>query len=109
MKAVKIFVLALGMLAITGNAGAFEIGSICCDGGFEYRHPTSWEKEQQRVRDQLAAAQTQNGALSSRVSDLERQLTDRDREIASIQSSSNDSLRSAQAELDQSKSRATGM
>jgi chemotaxis protein MotB len=33
------------------------------------------EKERQRLADELAAAQRQNGALSSRVSDLEGQLT----------------------------------
>ena len=107
MNAMKIFVLAVSMLAIAGNAGAIDLGAICCDGGFEYRHPSAWEKEQQRLRDELAAAQKQTGVLSSRASDLERQLADRDREIASVRSSASDSLRSAQTELDRSKSRVT--
>lgn len=47
------------------------------------------------LRDQLAAAQKQNAMLSSRVSDLERQLADRDREIASLRSGAVDSSRSA--------------
>ena len=47
------------------------------------------------LRDQLAAAQKQNATLSSRVSDLERQLADRDREIASLRSGAGDSSRSA--------------
>jgi chemotaxis protein MotB len=91
MKAMKISVLAVSMLAIAGNAGAVDFNAICCDGGYEYRHPTAWEKEQQRLKDELAAAQ--------------KQLADRDREIASLRSSASDSLRSAQAELDRSKSR----
>jgi chemotaxis protein MotB len=49
------------------------------------------ERERQRLMDQLATAQ--------------KQLADRDREIASVRSSANDSLRSAQADLDQSKTR----
>jgi len=28
-------------------------------GGVEYRHPAAWEKEQQRLKDELAAAQKQ--------------------------------------------------
>ena len=65
--------------------------AVCCDGGFEYRHPTAWEKEQQRLKDELAAAQ--------------KQLADRDREIASLRSGASDSLRSAQTDLDRAKSR----
>jgi chemotaxis protein MotB len=91
MKAIKISVLAVSMLAIAGNAGAADLAAICCDGGYEYRHPTAWEKEQQRLKDELAAAQ--------------KQLAERDREIASLRSGASDSLRSAQAELDRSKSR----
>jgi chemotaxis protein MotB len=44
------------------------------------------ENDRQRLVDELAAAKKQNGALSSRVSDLERPLADRDREIASLRS-----------------------
>jgi len=91
MKAMKIFVLAVSMLAIAGNAGAIDFGAICCDGGYEYRHPSAWEKEQQRIKDELAAAK--------------KQLADRERDIASLRSSSSDALKSAQADLDQSKAR----
>jgi len=91
MKAMKISFLAVSMLAIVGNAGAIDLTGICCDGGYEYRHPSAWEKEQQRLKDELAAAQ--------------KQLAERDREIASLRSGASDSLRSAQAELDRSKSR----
>jgi chemotaxis protein MotB len=58
---------------------------------------------------ELAAAQKQNGALSSRVSDLERQLADRDREIVALRSSASDSaklasqLASTQGSLTQSQ------
>jgi chemotaxis protein MotB len=65
--------------------------AICCDGGFEYRHPAAWEREQQRLKDELAAAQ--------------KQLADRDREIVSLRSGASDSFRSLQAELDRAKSR----
>jgi chemotaxis protein MotB len=68
-----------------------DLGVISRDGGYEYRHPSAWEKEQQRLRDDLAAAQ--------------KQLVDRDREIASLRSGSGDALRSAQADLDRSKTR----
>ena len=49
------------------------------------------ETDRQRLADELAAAKRQNGALNSRVSDLERQLADRDREIASLRSGAGDS------------------
>ena len=49
------------------------------------------ENDRQRLADELAAAKKQNGALNSRVSDLERQLADRDREIASLRSGAGDS------------------
>ncbi|HTL63290.1 MAG TPA: OmpA family protein [Nitrospira sp.] len=90
MHSAKIAVLAVSLLAMAGNAGAFDLSSICCDGGYEYRHPSSWEIEQQRLRDALAAAQKENGVLSSRTGDLERQLADRNRELASAQSSATD-------------------
>jgi chemotaxis protein MotB len=58
---------------------------------------------------ELAAAEKQNSALSSRVSDLERQLADRDREMASLRSGASNSaklasqLSSAQSDLAQSQ------
>jgi len=71
-----------------------------------------FEKERQRLADELAAAQKQNSTLSSRVSVLERQLADRDREIASLRSGAGNSaklasqLSSAQGDLNQSQQRA---
>ncbi len=91
MRLFKTAVLAASLLALAGNAGAIDLGVISRDGGYEYRHPSAWEKEQQRIKDELAAAQ--------------RQLADRDREIASMRSGSGDALRSAQADLDRSKTR----
>ncbi|MBP6606294.1 MAG: OmpA family protein [Nitrospira sp.] len=51
------------------------------------------EGDRQRLVEELEAARRQNGALSSRVSDLERQLADRDRDIAALRSDSADSAR----------------
>lgn len=45
--------------------------------------------------DELGAAQKQNRFLTNRVSDLERQLADRDREIASLRSGAGDSAKLA--------------
>jgi chemotaxis protein MotB len=89
-KLFRVAVIAIGLLGSASYASAVDLQGICCDGGYEYRHPSAWEKEQQRLRDELAATQ--------------KQLADRDREIASLRSGSSDSLRSAQAELEQSKS-----
>ena len=128
MRGIKTSILALSLLAFAGAAEAVDWSAICCEGGFEYRHPSAWEKEQQRLRDQLAAAQKQLGdrereiaslrsssgdAIQSaqadldrsktRIAELERQLGDRDREIASLRSSSGDAIQSAQADLERSK------
>ena len=68
------------------------------------------ERERQRLAEELEAARRQNGALSSRVSDLERQLAERDREIAALRSGSGDAaaltsqLSAAQGDLSQSMS-----
>lgn len=131
MNMTKAAVIAIGLLSVAGNASASDWTPICCDGGYEYRHRNQFdadkasadmasrlaalEKERQRLADELAAAQKQNGALSSRVSDLERQLADRDREIASLRSGAGDSaklasqLSAAQSSLDQSKAHASDL
>jgi chemotaxis protein MotB len=89
------------MLAIAGNAGTIDLTGICCDGGYEYRHRTIWEKEQQRLKDELAAAQ--------------KLLADRDREIASLRSGASESSRlasqlsSPQGDLAQSQARTTDL
>ncbi len=97
MRGIKTAILTVSLLAFAGNAGAVELGAICCDGGYEYRHPSAWEKEQQRLKDELAAAQ--------------KQLADRDREVAALRSGAGDSsklasqLSSTQGELAQAKAR----
>lgn len=111
MRAMKAGVLAMGLVALAGTASALELNPICCDGGYEYRHRNQWdgdnaskdmaarlaalEKERQRLADELAAAQRQNANLNGRVSDLERQLADRDRELASLRSGAGDSAKLA--------------
>ena len=68
------------------------------------------ERERQQLADELAAARKQNGALSSRVSDLERQLAERDRDIEALRSGSGESaalasqLAGARGDLSQSQS-----
>jgi len=57
------------------------------------------ERDRQRLADELDAARRQNGVLSSRVSDLERQLADRDREITAL----TNQLSAAQSDLNQSQ------
>jgi len=131
MRLFKTAVIATGLLASASYASAVDLGTICCDGGYEYRNKNRFdaekaladlksklaalERERQRLADELAAAQKQNATLSSRVSDLERQLADRDREIASLRSGVGDSSRlasqlsSAQGDLDQSKARAADL
>lgn len=98
MRDKKASILALSLLALTACSYAQP---MCPDGG-QYRicpqgktiaqlREEELAREQQRLVDQLAAAQ--------------KQLADREREIASVRSSASDSLRSAQADLDQSKTR----
>ncbi|HLZ33852.1 MAG TPA: OmpA family protein, partial [Nitrospira sp.] len=50
-------------------------------------------------------AQSDLDQSRTKIAELERQLADREKEIASLRSSSGDALKSAQAELDQSKTR----
>ena len=111
MTLFKATILATGLLASASYASAFDFGAICCDGGYEYRNRNRFEsgkasddmaarlaaleKERQRLADELAAAQKQNATLTSRVSELERQLADRDRELASLRSGAGDSAKLA--------------
>ena len=111
MTLFKATILATGLLASASYASALDLGAICCDGGYEYRNRNRFEagkaaddmaarlaaleKERQRLADELAAAQKQNATLTSRVSELERQLADRDRELASLRSGAGDSAKLA--------------
>ena len=80
--------LATGIVCVTPAWSGWQ--SVCPDfvnldpaHGLDYSKcpppPKPGPTERQRLLDELAAAQRQNGMLSSRVSDLERQLADRDR------------------------------
>jgi chemotaxis protein MotB len=94
MRKINTSILAVSLLALAGTAGAVDWSAICCDGGYEYRHPSAWEKEQQRLRDELAASRLASGdtgkaadelaAADRRIADLEKQLADREREMASL-------------------------
>jgi chemotaxis protein MotB len=103
MRATKSTILAMSLLAFAGHAGAVDLTGICCDGGYEYRHPSAFEKEQQRLIDELAAAQKQNSLLTS-------QLAERNREMAALRSHSDEAssrlagqVASTQGQLEQSK------
>jgi chemotaxis protein MotB len=67
------------------------------------------ERERLRLAEELAAARRQNGTLSSRVSELERQLSERDRDIAALRSGSDataalsSQLAGARSDLSQSQ------
>ncbi|HEX5647473.1 MAG TPA: hypothetical protein VFX56_10915, partial [Nitrospira sp.] len=67
------------------------------------------ERDRQRLADELEALRKQNGALGNRVSELERQLADRDREIAALRTGSGDQaklasqLSAAQGDLSRSQ------
>ena len=92
-------ILVLGLLATTG-CSLWQ--SMCPDfikltpaNSLDYSRCSPPPNPPPSPRDQLAAAQKQNATLSSRVSDLERQLADRDREIASLRSGAGDSAKLA--------------
>ena len=62
------------------------------------------ERDRQRLADELEAARRQNGALSDRVSELEGQLADRDRDIVALRSGSGDNAAlSSQLSTEQSE------
>src|SRR4029079_12196761 len=111
MQTFKTAVLATSVVVLAGCSSYIKQPEVCIDQkwyGYVQGPPCSpttkmaasddtalrlaaLEKERHRLADELAAAQRQNGALSSRVSDLERQLADRDREIAALRSGAGDS------------------
>jgi chemotaxis protein MotB len=92
MRGITTPVLTVSLLAFAGTAGAIDLGAICCDGGYEYRHPSAWEKEQQRLRDAQAAgragdqgkAAAELAAAAGRIADLEQQVAERDRELDAL-------------------------
>lgn len=68
------------------------------------------ERERNRLADELEAVRKRNEALSGRVNDLERQLAERDRDLAALQAGSGDNaalagqLAAARSDLSQSQS-----
>ena len=97
MQAFKTTILATSLVALAGCA-SWDKSPIC--------NPShTWEawsdvrcNPPEAPKDSgadLATARKQNGALSNRVSDLERQLADRDRELASLRSGAGDSAKLA--------------
>ncbi|HJS66713.1 MAG TPA: flagellar motor protein MotB [Nitrospiraceae bacterium] len=101
MHALKTTVLATSVLALAGCA-SWDKSPICNPthqwvawNDVRCNPPEALKETGPDLAAELAAAKKQNGALSSRVSDLERQLADRDREIASLRSGAGDSAKLA--------------
>jgi chemotaxis protein MotB len=82
--------------------------AVCCDGGYEYRYRDRFasdkeaaarlaalERDRTRLTEELAASRKEAEALSAKTKSLEDQLTDRDRELASLRSSAGDSSKLA--------------
>jgi chemotaxis protein MotB len=102
MQAIKTIILVAGLAALAGcgslekNAKNADLSPIC-----EKTHGwTAWNdarcvEPKAPPPNELDAAQKQIRALNGRVSDLERQLADRDREIASLRASAGDSAKLA--------------
>ncbi|ALA56638.1 OmpA family protein [Nitrospira moscoviensis] len=130
MKRITTSILAATLAGVAG-CSTWDKTAICCDGGYEYRHRHQWdadkasaemaarlaalERERQRLADELDAARKQTGALSGRVSDLERQLADRDRDLTALRSAAGDSARlagqlsSAQGDLSRAQQHANDL
>jgi chemotaxis protein MotB len=106
MQAFKTIILVASLAALTACASTdkalekADLSPIC-----EKTHGwTAWGDTRcvepaPVAPDELGAAQKQIRTLSSRVSDLERQLADRDREIASLRSGANDSSKQLSSQL----------
>ena len=108
MQLFKTSVLVISLLALAGcgsmekNVKNTDLSPICpkTHGWQAWSDTRCNPPEAPRdLAAELAAAQKQNSALSSRVSDLERQLAARDREIASLRSSAGDSANLASQQL----------
>lgn len=138
MPVLKATVIVTGLVALMGcssslrqTSGYIKQPEVCIDRWYGYHQGSgcpsaatlaapdaskemaarlaALEQDRQRLADELEAARRQNAGLSSRVSDLERQLADRDQEIAALRSDSGDSSRlsnqlsAAQSDLSQSQ------
>jgi len=113
MQIFKTAILATSVVAMAGCA-SWDKSPICDKShGWEAWSDTRCNPPEapKDIAAELAAAQKQNGTLSNRVSDLERQLADRDRELASLRAGAGESaklasqLAAAQSTLDESKTR----
>jgi len=136
MRTLKTVMVLIGLVVLAGCSSSKNHASsyikqptVCVDKGWYGYHlgtgcpsskkvvapdPTATriaalESDRQRLANELEAARRENGTLSSRVSDLERQLAERDREIAALRSRSSDSaalssqLAAARGDLSQSQ------
>ncbi|NOT21959.1 MAG: OmpA family protein [Nitrospiraceae bacterium] len=95
MQVFKTTVVVAGLAALAGCASWDK--SPICDKTHQW---TAWNdvrcaEPAAMASDELGAAQKQIRALNGRVSDLERQLADRDRELASLRSGAGDSAKLA--------------
>lgn len=108
MRLGKSAVLLTGLALLSGCSSYIHQPTVCIDRwyGYSQHDPcpsiakveaidasqemaarlSALERDRQRLADELEAAQRQNGALSSSVSDLERQLAGQDQEIAVLRS-----------------------
>ena len=98
MQAFKTIILVASLAALTACASAdkaiekADMSPICeKTHGWTAWNDTRCAEPTPVAPDELGAAQKQIRALSSRASDLERQLADRDREVASLRSGAGDS------------------
>lgn len=127
MRLDKSVVLLTGLALLSGCSSYVKQPTVCIDRWYGYsQHDqcpstakvaaldasqemaarlSALESDRQRLADELEVVQRQNGALSSRVSDLEGQLADSSREIAAFRSGAGASallssqLSSAQSDL----------
>lgn len=117
MQIFKTAILATSVVALAGCA-SWDKSPICEKShGWEAWSDTRCNPPEapKDIAAELAAAQEQNGTLSSRVNDLERQLADRDRELAALRAEAGESaklanqLSAAQGTLGQSRARVSDL
>lgn len=137
MRMLKTTLVMIGLVALVGcasstkHAGSYiKQPEVCVDKNWYGYHqgsgcpsiakavasdPTAdrlaaLERDRNRLADELEAARKRNEVLSGRVSELERQLVERDRELAALQAGSGDKaalasqLAAARGDLGQSQS-----
>ena len=117
MQAFKTTILVASLAVLTGCA-SWDKSPICppthgwqawsdvrCNAD---NAPNDMAADASKLANELDTARKQNRALSGRVSDLERQLADRDREIASLRSGAGDSAKLS-SQLSAANSRNSGL